>query len=161
SENGYSEAAPTATTAVITPRRTRLVRVPDLRALRQSIARLTSEAPRDLFRSAVVIVPTRGAGHQLALSLSNEANADIVTRDELSGAWNARLAPPRRVWTSLEREVLLRSAAIDAFRSGTAPPFDLRPGLIAEMLRFYDQLRRQGQSVHRFEELIAERLGGD
>jgi RecB family exonuclease len=146
---------------VITPRRTRLVRVPDLRALRQSIARLTSEAPRDLFRSAAVVVPTRGAGHQLALSLSNDANADIVTRDELYAGLNARLASPRRVLTSLEREVLLRSAAIDAIRSGTAPPFDLRPGLIAEMLRFYDQLRRQGQSVHRFEELIAERLGGD
>ena len=31
-ENGHSETAATATTAVITPRRTRLVRVPDLRA---------------------------------------------------------------------------------------------------------------------------------
>jgi RecB family exonuclease len=29
------------------------------------------------------------------------------------------------------------------------------------MLRFYDQLRRQGQSVRRFEELITDRLAGD
>src|SRR5262249_39399287 len=35
------------------------------------------------------------------------------------------------------------------------------PGLIAEMLRFYDQLRRQSQQVQRFEELIDEALGPD
>jgi len=143
---------------VITPRRTRLVRVPDLRAFRQSIARLTSEAPRDLFRSAAVVVPTRGAAHQLSASLSN---AIAVTRDELYAGLNQRLATPRRELTSFEREVLLHSSAMDAIRSGAAPPFDVRPGLVAEMLRFYDQLRRQGQSVRRFEELIAERLTGD
>jgi RecB family exonuclease len=38
------------------------------------------------------------------------------------------------------------------------PPFDVRPGLVAEMMRFYDQLRRQGQSVDRFEELLLESL---
>ena len=146
---------------MITPRRTRLVRVPDLRAFRQSIAHLTSEAPRDLFRSAAVIVPTRGAAHQLALSVSISTSADIVTRDELYAGLNARLASPRRLLTAFEREVLLRSAAADAISSGAAPPFDVRPGLIAEMLRFYDQLRRQSQSVRRFEELIAERLAGD
>ena len=39
--------------------------------------------------------------------------------------------------------------------------FRLRPGLIAEMLRFYDQLRRQSQQVKRFEQLIEEALGAD
>jgi len=63
--------------------------------------------------------------------------------------------------TSCEREVLLQSAANDAIADGQAPPFDVRPGLVAEMMRFYDQLRRQGQTVQRFEELIAERLQGD
>jgi len=63
--------------------------------------------------------------------------------------------------TSCEREVLLQSAAADAIAGGQAPPFVVRPGLVAEMLRFYDQLRRQGQSVQRFEELIGERLQGD
>ena len=41
------------------------------------------------------------------------------------------------------------------------PPFQIRPGLIAEMLRFYDQLRRQSQSVKRFQELMEDALGGD
>jgi RecB family exonuclease len=143
---------------VITPRRTRLVRVPDLHAFRGTIARLTSEVPRDLFRSAAVVVPTRGAAHQLALSLPN---ATAVTREELYAGLNTRLSAPRRALTAFDREVLLHSAAMEAVRSGAAPPFEVRPGLIAEMLRFYDQLRRQGQSVRRFEELIAERLAGD
>src|SRR5262249_50820936 len=39
--------------------------------------------------------------------------------------------------------------------------FQLRPGLVAEMLRFYDQLRRQSQQVARFEELIEDALGSD
>ena len=42
---------------------------------------------------------------------------------------------------------------------GSGLPFRLRPGSIAEMLRFYDQLRRQSQQVKRFEELIDEALG--
>jgi RecB family exonuclease len=74
---------------------------------------------------------------------------------------NARLAAPRRMLTSCEREVLLQSAARDAIAGGQAPPFDVRPGLVAEMVRFYDQLRRQGQTVRRFEELLGERLQGD
>src|SRR6185436_7864966 len=37
----------------------------------------------------------------------------------------------------------------------------LRPGLVAEMLRFYDQLRRQRQQVARFEELLVETLQRD
>ncbi len=36
---------------------------------------------------------------------------------------------------------------------------ELRPGLVAEMLRFYDQLKRQSQRVARFEELLDEALG--
>jgi RecB family exonuclease len=137
---------------VITPRRTRLVRVPDLRAFRRTIALLSSEAPQDLFHATAVIVPTRGAAQQMGMG---------VTRDELYADLNARLPAPRRMLTSCEREVLLQSAARDAIAEGSAPPFDVRPGLVAEMVRFYDQLRRQGQTVQRFEELIGERLQGD
>jgi RecB family exonuclease len=63
--------------------------------------------------------------------------------------------------TPCEREIMLHAAATEAISSGQAPPFDVRPGLVAEMLRFYDQLRRQRQSVQRFQELIEERLQGD
>jgi len=149
---------------VITPRRTRLVRVSDLSAFRRTIAVLTSHAPRDLFDSAAVIVPTRGAAHQLGLTLSTLGGGslpELLTRDELYANLNSRLGSPRRMLTSCEREVLLRSAAARAIELGRTPPFDVRPGLIAEMLRFYDQLRRQRQSVQRFEELIGERLDGD
>jgi RecB family exonuclease len=99
-----------------------------------------------------VVVPTRGAAEQIGMG---------VTRDELYVDLNARLPVPRRMLTPCEREVLLQSAARDAIAEGSAPPFDVRPGLVAEMVRFYDQLRRQGQTVQRFEELIGERLQGD
>lgn len=144
---------------MITPRRTRLVRVPDLRAFRGAIA-LLSEAPKDLFHSVVVVVPTRGAAQQVAHVRDPERGA-LRTRDELYADLNARLAAPRRMLTSCEREVLLHSSAKEAIAGGQAPPFDVRPGLVAEMMRFYDQLRRQGQTVQRFEELIGERLQGD
>src|SRR4029079_18224817 len=42
-----------------------------------------------------------------------------------------------------------------------AAVFPLRPGLVAEMLRFYDQLRRQGQQVARCEELLEDALRRD
>ena len=47
-----------------------------------------------------------------------------------------------------------------AAAAGRDLPFELRPGLVAEMLRFYDLLRRQSQSVERFEALIVEARGG-
>jgi RecB family exonuclease len=142
------------------------VRVPDLRSFRRSIALLSSEAPQDLFHSAAVIVPTRSAAQQLARMLTAGGGRDpdrvaLLTRDELYADVNARLAEPRRMLTSCEREVVLQSAANDAVAGGQAPPFAIRPGLVAEMLRFYDQLRRQGQIVDRFDELIRERLQGD
>ena len=157
---------------MITPRRTRLVRVPDLRAFRRTSALLSSSVPQDLFRSIAVVVPTRGAARQFARLLSDPdrdpkrvalhlGNVALVTRDELYANLNARLAEPRRMLTSCEREVMLHAAADEAIASGQAPPFGVRPGLVAEMMRFYDQLRRQGQSVLRFEELIGERLQGD
>ena len=46
--------------------------------------------------------------------------------------------------------------------SGAAwEPGELRPGLVAEVLRLYDQLRRQRQQVARFEELLEETLQRD
>ena len=37
----------------------------------------------------------------------------------------------------------------------------MREGLVAEVLRFYDQLRRQGRAVGRFEELLEDVLARD
>jgi RecB family exonuclease len=82
---------------------------------------------------------------------------DAVTRDELYVNLHARLATPGRLLSPVERECLMHAAA--AARAVDLP-FELRPGLVAEMIRFYDQLRRQSQSVKRFEELMREALGG-
>jgi RecB family exonuclease len=142
---------------VITPRRTRLVRVPDLPALRRAVASLPSDAPDDLFPATAIVVPTRGAAHQLRRVFGG-AVPELVTRDELYDSFHARLAAPPRRLAPCEREVILRASAGDASAAGTPPPFDVRPGLVAEMLRFYDQLRRQGQTVDRFEELLVGSL---
>jgi hypothetical protein len=86
---------------------------------------------------------------------------DAVTRDELYDRLHARLdSPPRRL-TALERDVMAQAAARRAASRTSELAFQLRPGLVAEMLRFYDQLRRQSQQVKRFEELIDAALGGD
>jgi RecB family exonuclease len=142
---------------VITPRRTRLVRVPDLHALRRTVAVLASDAPDDLFPSAAIVVPTRGAAHQLQRALRGAA-PELITRDGLYDTFSARLAVPPKRLAPCEREVMLHAAAVEAIAAGTLPPFDVRPGLVAEMMRFYDQLRRQGQGVDRFEELLVESL---
>ncbi len=138
---------------MITPRRTQLVRVPDLRAFRSAIASLASG-------STVIVVPTRGAAQQLGRLLAADTAA-IVTRDELYDLLHARLAGAPRRLSPLERDVIVQAAARAAAASVGELSFQLRPGLIAEMLRFYDQLRRQSQQVNRFEELINEALGSD
>ena len=132
---------------MITPRRTRLLRVPGLREFRAVLSSLP--------REAIVVVPTRAAAAQLPAPLVG------VTRDELYDLLHARLASPPRRLTSIERDVIAQAAARAAAPGPDTEPltFQLRPGLVAEMLRFYDQLRRQGQQVTRFEELITAALG--
>jgi RecB family exonuclease len=138
--------------SVITPRRTRLVRVPDLPAFREAIRDIARERPAPL-----VVVPSRSAARQLA---SAGAAADPVTRDELYDRFQSRLSTTTRRLTPLERDVIALASARTAAGS-TGYGLRLRPGLVAEILRFYDQLRRQSQSITRFEELIEQALGPD
>jgi RecB family exonuclease len=68
--------------------------------------------------------------------------------------------------TAYDRDVIVQSAARDAnisldFIATRDGGSRLRPGLVAEMLRFYDQLRRQARNVPRFEELLDESLSRD
>jgi ATP-dependent helicase/nuclease subunit B len=111
----------------------------------------------------LVVVPTRGAAYQLQRLLEAAARtaADLVTRDELYDRLHSRLANAPRRLSALERDVMAQAAARAAAAAGDDLSFRLRPGLIAEMLRFYDHLRRQSQQVKRFEELIDEALGPD
>ena len=130
---------------MITARRTQLIRVQDLHGFRQAIADVAQA-----LRPAVV-VPSRSAARQLGFG---------VTREELYGELHARLTDAPRRLTAIERDVIAQASARAVADAGAPLSFQLRPGLIAEMLRFYDHLRRQSQSVTRFEELIDEALGG-
>ena len=107
-----------------------------------------------------IVVPTRGAADPAARA-GGGCDATLVTRDELYDQLHARLADPPRRLSALERDVIAQAAARAAARPDGELSFQLRPGLVAEMLRFYDHLRRQSQQVNRFEELIGEALGSD
>jgi RecB family exonuclease len=133
---------------VITPRQTRLVRVADLHAFRRAIHTLAAATHRE--RAApLVVVPTTAAGAQL-----KAAEADAVTRDQLYERLHATLDNPPHRLTAIERDVLFQAAASLDGRK-------VRPGLVAEIVRFYDLLRRHSQQVQRFEALIDERLAVD
>jgi len=60
------------------------VRVPDLHAFREAIARLANP-------SSVIVVPTRSAGRLLGASIGD---AITVNRDELYAQLHGRLAAP-------------------------------------------------------------------
>jgi hypothetical protein len=149
---------------VITARRTRLLRVPDLHAFRRAILHLSTPSTADLLpgpAGRVLVVPTRSAARQVANAFEARRLTPalrIATRDELYDALHARLSRPPLRLTPFEREAIAQSAAVDAADSTPGLPFQLRPGLIAAMLGFYDQLRRQSQQVKRFEELITDAL---
>ena len=117
-----------------------------------------------------MIVPNASAARQLHRFIRHrlqdppDGAVEILTRDELYDRLPAGLVDPPRRLTPFEREVIAQAAARDAaaaLGAGAASVFQLRPGLVAEMLRFYDQLRRQGQQVARFEELLEDTLRRD
>jgi RecB family exonuclease len=147
---------------VITPRRTRLVRVPDLHVFRRVIGSLSPGGAGVSRHSpeTAIIVPTRGARIELQSWLPAH-EAVIVTRDELYEALHGRLREPSRRLTAFERDAMAQAAAEEAASEYPDLPFQIRPGLVAEILRFYDHLRRQAQQVRRFEELIVGAIGDE
>jgi len=160
---------------VITPRSTRLVRVPDLQAFQRAIVRAL---PRtiDAVRDCAVIVPTRGAAEELRRTIENLAlgsggvfaSADsgaiavvlpeLSTRDQFYVRMRERMPDVPALLSGFAREVLLRRAARDASAAGAEPPFQLRPGLIVEILALYDELRRRHKTVSDFERLLVAAL---
>ncbi|ODS57779.1 MAG: hypothetical protein ABS36_04865 [Acidobacteria bacterium SCN 69-37] len=146
-----------------------LIRTRGLAAFRQALVDLATAGDPLAARRRVVVVPTRAAGSLLRLTIEAQARArgetavvcaDLVTRDE----WLARLLPalsPTPRWLSrIERLVLFERAVHDTLerRSGLARPFDLRPGLVAAMLDFYDELRRRQRRVRVFARTIFDEL---
>jgi len=155
---------------VIAPRLTRLVRVPDVGSFRQVILeRATAGTLADIRRRAV-IVPSHAAAEQLRRTIEDHALPAgpgavvlpwLLTRDGWRAALHADLPRSLARVDGFEREVLLLAAARAAAADGFRPPFTIRPGLITEMLAFYDGVRRHGRTVADFERVAVTALEKD
>jgi RecB family exonuclease len=148
---------------VITPRATRLVRVGGLQAFRETVISLAVQgSPLDA-RDRLVIVPTHAAAEQLRRGIEDVASGatilpDLFTASEFVRRFADRLAIPPRELSDEEREVLLRVSCRDVVANGIEPPFRVRAGLVAEMVRFFDDLRRCQKDVDTFERLALSML---
>ena len=146
---------------MISPRTTQLVRVPDLRAFRQSLATLACHGTPFEIRNRLVVVPTRAAGAYLLRSIEDRlllgdsalVLPDLITPGELIARLGERLPQHAGMLTDTEREVLAGVASRAAIQEGHEPPFRLRAGLVTEVVRFYDALRKNLRSVDTFERL--------
>lgn len=165
----------------VTPRRTRLVRTPDLPRFQQALALAALDARADVARDTAVLVPTFAAADELRQTFEElclieswrpseaqlaSAGAEdwpggasfvlphLVTRAGLHELLASRLDAPPRVIDRLGREVLFEGAAARAIAAGAAPPFDVRPALVAEMQAFYDAISRNRRSIDDFERLV-------
>jgi RecB family exonuclease len=146
-----------------------LIRARDLAGFRAALVELVRRSDPLSARHRAVIVPTHAAAELLRQTIEADALRrgpravilpDLVTRDE----WMARLhaalphAPP--MLTRIEREVLLASAASRTASRARMPgrPFRIRPGLVAGMLDFYDELQRRQRTVRRFARALFDQL---
>jgi len=112
---------------------------------------------------AAVIVPTTAAATTLTKTLTainpDSGAAQIVTREQFYDRLHAHhLGTSARMLSAFEREVLLLRAAEDAQASGAPAPFRVRPGLIVEILAFYDELRRRHKTVADLDRLMTDSL---
>src|SRR5262245_17785546 len=149
-----------------------LIRARGLGVFRRTLVELALTGDPLDARRRVVIVPTRAAGELLRQSIEQSAAQagrmsiilpDLLTREE----WINRLAlsvPDATLLSRVEREVILERAArgTQAAHPAGSRLFELRPGLVAAMLDFYDELRRRQRTVRRavrtlFNELRVER----
>ncbi len=146
---------------MITPRRTRLVRVADLHAFRQAVTELSLAGSSASVAARAVLVPTRGAARQLRRTFGTPSTSPaVLTREEFYEELHARSAAAAlRSLNEYERDVLMQASARRAGEETQG--FRLRPGLVAEILRFYDQLKRQARAIARFHELMQETLSRD
>ena len=175
--------------APITPRRTRLVRVPDLARLQQAIALTSVGASPFQARRTAVVVPSASAADVLRHTLEDlclvarwqPAPVDcdalgahdwpvrsdaaplaialphIVTRAGLYRLCGDALGAVPRI-DPIAREVLAGAVARSVAAAGPAPPFTLRPALVAAMLELYDALHRNRRTVDDFERLVGTAL---
>ena len=154
---------------MITPRLTRLVCVPDLASFREAILDRALEGTVADIRRRAVIVPSHAAAEQLRRTIEDRRLASgpaavalpsMLTREDWRAALGGRLARPEARVDAFEREVLLQASARAAIADGAPPPFTIRPGLISEMVGFYDAIRRHGRTVEDFERVAVAELEG-
>ena len=146
-----------------------LTRAASPAAFRESLVAAAVRGDTLARRRRAVIVPTQASAELLRQTIEarmsrESAQAivlpDLLTRDE----WLMRLhsaLPGAPTWlTRIERELLLARAAAETIqrRRGSGPPFQLRPGLVAAMLDFYDELQRRQRSVRRFARTLFDEL---
>lgn len=147
---------------MITPRRLRLVRAPDLAGYRQHLVDLARGLDAHQAADTFVLVPTRAAAEQLTRTFTERRSVTHVpligSRAELYDEWLKRLPSPPRMLSAFEREAMLAAGAREAEEAGAAAPFHVRPALIAEMLALYDHLRRLGRTVDDFDRLLVGEL---
>ena len=146
--------------------RIRLFGAPDLPSFRLAIAGCLDWDRSWQLRASMVLVPSLAAAGQLRWTLEQRLLAEraaialplVVTRDGLYAELHRRLggAPPRL--GPAERLVCGRAAAEEVRASGVEPPFNLRPGLVDELLALYDELRRNRREVDAFERVLVEAL---
>lgn len=116
--------------------------------------------------ASVVLVPSRAAAQQLRWTLEHLLLGRhpalllprLATREELYAELHRRAGdvPPRL--SAIEQLVCGRAAADEVLAAGVEPPFKLRPGLVAEFLALYDELRRRHRTVDALERLFVEAL---
>jgi len=132
--------------------------VADLHAFRRAAIGLACEGQPLEARDRLVVVPTRAAAAHLRNGIEDRSLEtsravmlpDLITPSELIGRLAERLDLAHPVLNDVEREALLGAACRAAMDDGYEPPFHIRPGLISEILRFYDDLRRRRNSVDDF-----------
>ncbi|HEY7188631.1 MAG TPA: PD-(D/E)XK nuclease family protein [Vicinamibacterales bacterium] len=133
---------------------------------REAVVTLACEgSPLDA-RDRLIVVPTRAAAAQLTRSIEARVLPlrgavvlpDLATPRELTLRLGERLGGERRMLTGHEREVLLGVACRAVRDGGCEPPFRLRPALMAEILTFYDELRRRQNLVDDFERRALSQL---
>jgi RecB family exonuclease len=144
----------------------RLIRARDVAGFRRAVVRLCGEGTLGDIRRRVVVLPSRASVELLRQTLERHADdgtatvlPDLLTRDEWLARWIEALPGQPRLLSRVEREVMLAAAAEATAarpRMGHAP-FRVRPGLIAAMLDFYDELLRRQRTVGRLRrEVIAQ-----
>jgi RecB family exonuclease len=149
-----------------------LIRARGLASFRRALRTLALEGGPVAARRRLLVVPTRASADLLRQTIEQDALSasrpsvvlpDMLTRDEWLGRLFEALPPGHRWLSRTERLVLLERAARETLdrRRITEQPFHLRPGLIAAMLDFHDELRRRQRGVRRFARALFDELRGE